>query len=234
MKNRVIYDVPEIVNGAHTSACVPQNILAGFRSTGILPFDRSIFLDIEYASASVTDRENDQGMPSLDLPVSTDVSLSMPSMNSNEAIETVPVTCPDAITTNSAQSFPSDQASSSSTYVSPMNIVPLPKTGARKQKARRKKGSSRVLTCTPIRNKIAAENRARKIKQSKDHVSVKKRLFSMPRSKTQSKSTLFSSLASSSKASEKQSCVKTTLVSFVSSSSEEDNSIPSLHSDSES
>ena len=56
----------------------------------------------------------------------------------------------------------------------------------------------------------------------------------MPHSKTQSKSTPLSLLASSSKAAEKQSCVKTTLISFVSRSSEEDNSIPSLHSDYES
>ena len=229
-----IYDVLEIVNKGHTSACVPRNILAGFRSTGIRPFNHSIFLDIEYAPASVTERKNDQGMPPLDLPVSADVSLSLPSMNSNEAIETLPLTYPGEITTNSAQSLPSDQASSSSTYVSLMNRVPLPKAWPRKQKVRRKKGCSRVMTCTPIRNKVAVENQARKIKQSKDHVSVKKRLFSMPLSKNQSKSTTLSSLASSSKASGKQLCVKTTLVSFVSSSSEEDNSIPSLHSDSES
>ena len=60
-----IYDIPSLVNEVHVCACVPRNILSGFRSAGIYPFNRDIFTDADYAPANVTDRAHD---PAHDAP----------------------------------------------------------------------------------------------------------------------------------------------------------------------
>ena len=53
------YDIPEIVNEAQLSACIPRNVLDGIQSIGILPFSRRIFSDIDYAPAAVANKEYD-------------------------------------------------------------------------------------------------------------------------------------------------------------------------------
>ena len=58
-KTVTIYEIPSIVNDAHMVAMTPANVLAGFRSTGIFPYNRDLFTEIDFAAAVVTDREMD-------------------------------------------------------------------------------------------------------------------------------------------------------------------------------
>ncbi|KAK1882025.1 Pogo transposable element with ZNF domain [Dissostichus eleginoides] len=51
-----IYDLPGIVKSALPLAATPSNIQAGFACTGIWPFNRHIFSDIDFAPSQVTDR----------------------------------------------------------------------------------------------------------------------------------------------------------------------------------
>ena len=44
-------------------------------------------------------------------------------------------------------------------YVSPGEIHSVPKTGPRKTKRSRKKGNTKILTSTPVRNEIALEKK---------------------------------------------------------------------------
>ncbi|KAJ8737171.1 hypothetical protein PYW07_000442 [Mythimna separata] len=53
-----IYDIPSIVANAMPLALTPANIQAGFRKTGICPFNRNLFNDIDFAPSYVTDRPN--------------------------------------------------------------------------------------------------------------------------------------------------------------------------------
>lgn len=51
-----IYDIPSIVRDALPKSVTPANILAGFRCTGIVPYNRDIFTDLDFAPSAVTDR----------------------------------------------------------------------------------------------------------------------------------------------------------------------------------
>lgn len=51
-----IYDIPGIVNTALPLAATTENIQAGFRVTGISPFNENIFPDSEFSGSYVTDR----------------------------------------------------------------------------------------------------------------------------------------------------------------------------------
>ena len=67
-KTITIYEIPAIVNDAHMSAMIPRNILSGFRSTGISPFNRDLFAELDFAPAATTDRERDTNQGTTDEP----------------------------------------------------------------------------------------------------------------------------------------------------------------------
>lgn len=52
-----IYEIPSLVTEAQLSAMTQRNILSGFQSTGIFPFNRGLFTDADFAPANPTDRE---------------------------------------------------------------------------------------------------------------------------------------------------------------------------------
>jgi len=51
-----IYNISQCFGEAYPSAFCPKNIQSGFRSTGIWPFNRNIFVSDRFAGAHVTDR----------------------------------------------------------------------------------------------------------------------------------------------------------------------------------
>ena len=57
-KNMSIYDIPGIIKIALPKACNPQNIMGGFKSSGIVPFSPDTFDDDDFAPAILTDRPN--------------------------------------------------------------------------------------------------------------------------------------------------------------------------------
>lgn len=57
-KRTSIYDIPGILATAMPLALTQSNIQAGFRTTGIVPFNRHLFTELDFAPAFVTDRSN--------------------------------------------------------------------------------------------------------------------------------------------------------------------------------
>ncbi|XP_011859139.1 PREDICTED: tigger transposable element-derived protein 6-like [Vollenhovia emeryi] len=57
-KTMKIYDIPSIVATAFPLAVTPSNIQAGFTNTGISPFNRNLFTEVDFAPSYVTDRPN--------------------------------------------------------------------------------------------------------------------------------------------------------------------------------
>ena len=53
-KTVTIYDIPELVKQAQNSAMTPTNIVSGFESTGIFPYNRDLFTDVDFAPAAIT------------------------------------------------------------------------------------------------------------------------------------------------------------------------------------
>ena len=51
-----IYDIPEIVKIALPRATTPENIIAGFKVSGIYPFDMHVITDSDFLPSAVTDR----------------------------------------------------------------------------------------------------------------------------------------------------------------------------------
>ena len=61
-----IYEVAQSLGKSYPRALKPENILAGFRVTGISPYDRNVFGDDEFLSSYVTDREQAAGAEDTD------------------------------------------------------------------------------------------------------------------------------------------------------------------------
>lgn len=57
-KTITIYDIPGIVATSLPMALTPNNIMSGFRVTGIYPFNRDIFSEQDFLPSYVTNREN--------------------------------------------------------------------------------------------------------------------------------------------------------------------------------
>ena len=53
----IIYDLPALIVIAYTNAVTPSNIQAGFKSTGIYPFNSQIFSDSDFLPGYVTDHD---------------------------------------------------------------------------------------------------------------------------------------------------------------------------------
>ena len=148
-KTTTIYEIPGIVSEAHMASMTPRNIISGFASTGIYPYNRDLFNDDDYAPSSITDREViDQPTANTHMPDEPTTSASLPRESVNNSPPNVSATTP--------------------MYVSPTDIYPFPKARPKKAtKRRRKKGSSKILTSTPVRNEIAAASLIKKKKTTK-------------------------------------------------------------------
>ncbi|RVE52221.1 hypothetical protein evm_003140 [Chilo suppressalis] len=51
-----IYEVAQCIKEAHMKSMTPANICSAFQATGIYPYNRDIFTDIDFAPSEVTDR----------------------------------------------------------------------------------------------------------------------------------------------------------------------------------
>lgn len=152
-----IYDIPGIVAEAFPKATTPTNIMAGFRVTGIWPFNRDIFTDDEFAPSSVTDR---------DLPE-----------NNNSSIEIAPNTDQGKednrggnydITTPGPSIRPDNAGDLEESFQVLERIRPLPKAAGdtRKKTIKRRKKHSAILTDTPEKLLLEEEQNKRKQKSN--------------------------------------------------------------------
>ena len=51
-----IYQIAELAGTALTKATTPENVIVGFRVSGVWPFDRYIFSNVDYLPSDITDR----------------------------------------------------------------------------------------------------------------------------------------------------------------------------------
>lgn len=70
-KTMTIYEVAECAGIAFPQAFTPRNIISGFRTTGIHPFNPEIFTEQDYLSSYVTDRPDPAGQSSVEDDPST-------------------------------------------------------------------------------------------------------------------------------------------------------------------
>lgn len=108
------------------------NIVKGFLVTGIWPFNDNIFGEEEFLSSYVTDRPQEESEPAA--PIHS-------ICHSRECEEML--------------AEPSTSGENQHAVVSPHIIRPFPKAGPRKTAGKkRRKGKTRILTDTPIKDEI--------------------------------------------------------------------------------
>jgi DDE superfamily endonuclease len=135
-KAMTIHVLPAMVSYAFPKAFTPANITAGFRCTGIFPFDRNIFTDVDFMPSSVSDR---------------------PLSASDNAVTDVSG-APTEAGTDNPPATPTPADTIQSTLISPEDIRPFARAAARdKTKKPRKSGKSAIYTDTPVKDEIARD-----------------------------------------------------------------------------
>lgn len=180
-KTITIYEIPEFVAHAQLHGLTAKNILSAFQSTGIFPYNRDLFDETDFSPATVTDRDLPEELERND-PIPAE-QLPAPQPEPSSTATPVPQPETDSTATPARQPEPSSTATPAPAqpgprnhYVSPADIVPLPKAGPRKVTNRgRKRGDTKILTDTPVHNSIADALAARHTKKRKSNQPVKHR-----------------------------------------------------------
>lgn len=119
-KTITIYDIPNLVKSALPIAVTPNKIVAGFASTGIMPFNPQIFTDDDFLSSYVTYRP-DLNRPSTELSERNDLILSTENSNPFNISTTISV-----LSTSASDPVPS--TSISDIVPSSSTADPIPST----------------------------------------------------------------------------------------------------------
>ncbi|XP_026019298.1 uncharacterized protein LOC113019676 [Astatotilapia calliptera] len=169
-KTASIYQIAGCVNDAFMSAMTPRNISSGFRATGIFPYNRDIFSDAEFEPSMVSDRPNLEQQPAAEgvAPVvSASLSAELPS--------------PDPVHACGSRSDPNHAR-----YVSPTDILPLPKSQQPRKQTNRKRVKTRILTDTPEKQAIerAHEEKTNKLKGKKEIIHKKQGMWKRKQTQT--------------------------------------------------
>lgn len=139
-----IYDIPGIVKIAFPMSFTQSNIISGFAVTGIFPFNRDIFSEADFLPSDVTNRP---------CPLPQEKTPAVGATPNQKPVVDIPA---DSVS-------PSGSTPLSSPAVTLEQIRPYPKAGPRKNSSKgRKKGSTKILTDTPIKEKIAEEARLKR------------------------------------------------------------------------
>ena len=169
-----IYDVPSLVAEAQLHSLIIWNIQNGFRVSGIHPYNRNVFTDEDFVPAEVTNcldmgivdcasDVNDQQDPRIQ-NISDPDELSEQESSNSTGQKVAIFKQPSTSNTGSydLQLRKLGEALYKETYVSPSQILPIPKAAARKNKRKggRKRASSRVLTSTPVRDEIVVNKKS--------------------------------------------------------------------------
>lgn len=156
-KTITLYDVAELVNVAYEGSFNKKNIIAGFKKTGIYPFNSEPFSEEDFLMSAVSDR------PEPELDQHLDISQEMPC-SSKTILQTVANSSPstshlsEAVTsreTPPGQLIVHDSPPLENVILSPQDIRPYPKAAPRKVSNRgRRKGRTIILTDTPEKEAI--------------------------------------------------------------------------------
>ena len=172
-----IYEIAEILGTAFPKAFTAENAVAGFRCTGVWPFNQDVFKEDEFLASFVTDRQDPTQEPVQEEPTAGPSGPPSSASSGNDArIHDGPVHLPTQEPVQeeptAGPSGPPSSASSGNDArthdgpvhlpLSPEDVRPFPKAPPRKKKGGRKKGKSAILTSTPSREEAVAKLKKKK------------------------------------------------------------------------
>ncbi|KAJ8921607.1 hypothetical protein NQ315_010515 [Exocentrus adspersus] len=160
-----VHDTGGLFGAAFQRAASPQNVVSGFKNTGICPYNPNIFPEELFRSADTTDQALlDEDHPST---VEQESVMRTPSpLETDNSINKVPDqivnTVMDKEQLSNKEISPKPGCSHSvtepihqSNYYSPSDILPIPKSQP-KQRRQGKRGKTMILTTTPNMNELKA------------------------------------------------------------------------------
>ena len=141
-KTVTIYEIASLVGQSLPVSFTPNNIMRGFEKTGIWPYNPDIFTENDFLTSAVTDRPAPDALD----PVEPGNNLAKTPSTSGPEQSSTPVSVP----------------------VTPEQVRPYPKAKPRVLSGRgRKKGSTKILTDTPVKRQIEEQEAKRKDKKAR-------------------------------------------------------------------
>ena len=164
-----IYDLAEISGKAWTKACFPSNVISGFQSAGIHPFQPDKWTDEDFSLAQVTDRpapQSDAGSSAHSIPATSSGPNNVSVPQATDPVDSVETEPPVADLTN-VETPKAGSSEGGTGKPTPETVRPLPKAPARKRinTTGRKKLMSEILTSTPVKERLQKEQNERKEKR---------------------------------------------------------------------
>ena len=147
-----IYQIAELAGTALTKAATPENVIAGFRVSGVWPFDRYIFSNVDYLPSDITDRPAPEDNHADDIAPTVGPSRSLTtSGEDNHAVDISPtVPQPRALSSPAGSIDTSLTAKASTSFSTPETFRGYPKAGPRSTSTKgRTMGRAMVATSTP-------------------------------------------------------------------------------------
>ncbi|KAK3739179.1 hypothetical protein RRG08_011409, partial [Elysia crispata] len=161
-KPMTIHTLPSIVNYGFTHAFSQKNILSGFKSTGIYPFDTNAIPEDRYLPSYTTDRplpETESNAGCSPSTVSTEIAITVAEATAQASMATAAT--PGSKAADTTVSLPQASATTPETpkdktsvsFLSPFALRPFGKAPPRKQ-TKRKSMSSCIYTSSPVKRHL--------------------------------------------------------------------------------
>ncbi|KAK9887521.1 hypothetical protein WA026_023074 [Henosepilachna vigintioctopunctata] len=171
-----------VYENVHMKAMTPGNICTAFKATGIFPFDRNVFTDLDFAPSEVTDRQVDieNNRNGINTPVldkeSTTPSLPILELSSPGSPQVVQLINPADPHTRSDGKQYCRLVNYSLLELQKNHLkLRLPQASPRKSgRAPRRRGKSMITTDTPNKNEIQMREK-KKWKETKTLAKTNKR-----------------------------------------------------------
>lgn len=170
-----IYDVATLFGEAYPKAVSPENVMNGFKCTGIWPLNQNVFSEDDYLSSYVTDRPyvqpesleqestsaaqgNTFERQNQTTPPSKDPQPSTSAHGLFDKNETEIHTNATSLTNTSQVSVCEEEKDA---IMSPHDVRPLLKASVRKASVNKRRKKSEILTDTPVLKRIEQETKER-------------------------------------------------------------------------
>ncbi|XP_024867948.1 uncharacterized protein LOC112452119 [Temnothorax curvispinosus] len=188
-KTMTIYDILGIIQKSLPRAATYENIVSGFECTGISPFNKNIFQDVEFLPSSVTDRDNpvlsssfaaNKNDETLHLPSTSAASVTLEITNEPIASSSFRHKDQENIAAIMNTERRNRSTLTETTYSKELSLTletiqPFPKAAPRQQtRKERKRRKSAILTNSPEMTELAREQAEAKQKKERTALPKKK------------------------------------------------------------
>lgn len=159
------YDLAGLFNKAYSRVATIAVAVSGFKTTGIYPFDRTLFTDDDFAAADAFCVNQAEALPALENDDEAGVETNngnQPDLSNRPNHEDQQSTCKDLNTTN--DDFNKSNCSGVQN-VSFEELIPLPSTSGTQKTRNIAKKHSEILTSTPKKLELQLAMEKKKIKE---------------------------------------------------------------------